>query len=40
MTEMFIVQLREAVTVVDGLAYDKHRSEGEVVVVHYTGQVR
>ena len=36
---MLVVKGREALAVVNGLADDKHRSEGEVVVVNDLGKV-
>ena len=36
---MFVVELGEALTVVDGLAYDEHGGEGEVVVVDDLGEI-
>ena len=36
---MLGVELRKALTIVDGLAYDKHGGEGEVVIVNYLRKV-
>ena len=37
--EVFGVELAEVASIVDGLAYDEHRGEGEVVVVDDFGEV-
>lgn len=39
MGEVLVVECREALAVVDGLANDEHRGEGEMVVVDNLGQV-
>ena len=39
MGEVLGVELGEALAIVDGLAYDEHRGESEMIVVNYFSEV-